>query len=250
MTERFQRAFGHIQAGEDRKERTKAFLLRETRGYTRRRRAAAALAVAACCLAMLVFGTGWVYFTPTAEISIDVNPSLSLEVNRFDKVISVSGKNQDGEELAQSLSVLHLNYEEAIRAVLANDAVAALLAEDGVMAIGVIGGSEAQSARMLTGVENCTRGESNTYCYCAHSDEAEAAEELGLSYGKYQAFLELQALDPSVTVQEVREMSMKEIRTLLDRLSGGEDPETGGAHSHGGHGSGGSGQGHGKGAGG
>ena len=69
-------------------------------------------------------------------------------------------------------------------------------------------------------------------------------------YGKYQAFLELQALDPSVTVQEVREMSMKEIRTLLDRLSGGEDPETGGAHSHGGHGSGGSGQGHGTGAGG
>ena len=31
----------------------------------------------------------WLYFEPTAEISIDINPSLELELNRFNHVLSV-----------------------------------------------------------------------------------------------------------------------------------------------------------------
>ena len=40
----------------------------------------------ACCLLVLLAGWGGhhAYFTPSAIISIDVNPSLELGVNRFD----------------------------------------------------------------------------------------------------------------------------------------------------------------------
>ena len=70
------------------------------------------------------------------------------------------------------------------------------------------------------------RGQRNAYCYCAHPDEVEAAHAAGLSYGKYQAFLELQALDPTITVEEVQDMTMREIRDRIDALSGDSEGQT------------------------
>ena len=97
MRDRIRDAFDQIQAEEPLKARTKDFLARKTASYTRVRprrlmRAVPALA----CFALLLLGGHWLYFTPTAAISIDINPSLELGVNRFDKVISVDGRNSDG----------------------------------------------------------------------------------------------------------------------------------------------------------
>lgn len=51
-----------------------------------------------------------------------------------------------------------------------------------------------------------------------------AAQEAGLPYGKYRAFLELQALDPTLTPEDVAGMTMKEIRAWIDELAA-EDAE-------------------------
>ena len=52
-----------------------------------------------------------------------------------------------------------------------------------------------------------------------------------MSVGKYRAFLELQALDPSVTAEEVQSMSMREIRDRIAALSGGETETSSGQQS-------------------
>ena len=66
-----------------------------------------------------------------------------------------------------------------------------------------------------------------------------AAVEMGLSYGKYLAFLEIQSRYPDITPQEVQGMTMREIRDLLDSLlpDGEQDicPGQNGGHG-GGHG--------------
>lgn len=59
----------------------------------------------------------WLYFTPTAAISIDINPSIELEVNRFGRVLSVTGYNDDGRVLADSLPIKHLGYADAAEQV-------------------------------------------------------------------------------------------------------------------------------------
>ncbi len=81
--------------------------------------------------------TGFI-FTPTVEISIDVNPSIELGVNRFDKIISVSSYNNDGQELVDSLDIKYLDYAQAIDQILRNESVNALLSNNEVMTIGVI----------------------------------------------------------------------------------------------------------------
>ena len=52
----------------------------------------------AACLALAAVGFGgyrW-YAEPTAFVSLDVNPSIELEVNRFDTVVAARGVNETG----------------------------------------------------------------------------------------------------------------------------------------------------------
>lgn len=249
MNNAFKELFGPIRAEEDLKERTKAFLAGETRSYAKTpaaRRRYPAYAAACACLLFLLLGGRWLYFTPTAEISMDINPSIELSVNRFDRVIAVTAFNEDGQELSRELDVKYKDYAQAVEQVLHHDSVAALLSVGEVMSITVVGPDGQQSAKLLSGVEACAAGQSNIDCYSARPEEAAAAHEAGLSCGKYRAFLELQRLDPDITPEAVQGMTMREIRDLIDRLSAGSDddvPSSVGGWGNGHHGSGGQGNG-------
>ena len=244
MNNALKELFGPIRAEEDLKDRTRAFLAERTRNYAetpvKRHRYPAYAAVCACLLLVLLGGR-WLYFTPTAAISIDINPSLELSVNRFDRVIGVTGFNEDGQALSGALDVKYKNYAQAIEQILHHDSVTALLSVGEVMSITVVGQDGRQSAELLSGVEACAADQNNTYCYLAQPEEAAAAHEAGLSCGKYRAFLELQLLDPDITPEAVQGMTMREIWDRIDRLSSssGDAPPSGGWGSgHHGYGSG------------
>lgn len=199
MDKRIKNAFDSIHAEEDLKIKTKAFLLTETQKSRQHKTLPyrRLIPVIACFLFLLI-GTGgcFLYFTPAATISIDINPSIELGVNRFDKVVSVDGYNEDGKSFAGSLDVKYLHYETAVRKILSNNLITSLLSQDEFLMITVAGADEKQCGRILSGMEHCTTDHENASCHHASSDEVAAAHEAGLSYGKYRAYLELQALPP------------------------------------------------------
>lgn len=104
--------------------------------------------------------------------------------------------------------------------ILENETVRALLAEDGTLLIGVAGEEKAQSSEILTELKSCTAGEPNAYCCYARPEEVEEAHEMGLSYGKYRAWQKLKSLGADVTAEEVKNLSMREIRRRIRELSG------------------------------
>ena len=214
MNEAMHALFDQVRAEEALKERTQTALFRKARRYRARRRMMAA--AAACLTAVILAGGSWAYFTPTVEISIDINPSIELGVNRFDKVVSVCGRNEDGEALAEELDVVYLDCTEALQRILDDETVTALLAEDGAVSIGVIGQEGAQATRLLEDLRSCAQscGE-DARCYFAHRQEVEPAHDLGLSYGKYKALLEAQAIDPTMTADRIRDMTMGEVRDWM-----------------------------------
>ena len=71
---------------------------------------------AACILAM--FGiSAYAYYTPYTYVSLDVNPSIEYSVNRFDRVLSVTGVNDDGTEIINNIDLDNLenkSIEDAI----------------------------------------------------------------------------------------------------------------------------------------
>lgn len=61
--------------------------------------------------------TLWAYKTPYSYVSLDVNPSIEYSLNRFDKVISVTAVNDDGQEILNELELDKLenqNIEDAV----------------------------------------------------------------------------------------------------------------------------------------
>ena len=248
MNNSFKGLFSQIQADEALKDRTKEFLAEKTQGYTgvkAVKRKYPLYAVACVCLLFVLFLGRWFYFTPVAAISIDINPSIEMGINRFDQVISVDGFNEDGRELSNTIDVKYKNYSDAIEQILNDDTIAALLSDNEIMTITVIGPDGQQSEKILSGVKACTAEHGNTYCYFATSEDVATAHETGLSCGKYRAFLELQLLDPDITPEKVQGMTMREIRELINSLSVDGETDTSSyinqeneCHEHGGgHGS-------------
>lgn len=199
---------------------------RQAQVVTLRRR----LAVAACLVVALVAAGGWAWLTPTATISVDVNPSVELGINRFDRVVSARGVNDDGRALLSEVDVWGATYDEAVDRLLASSNVSTLLAEGGQAEVTVVDqGDSDQCARLLAGVEACASEHENTHCHGADEDDVSAARDVGLSYGKYRLLLEIQELDPSVTADDVRDLSMREMLDLLESLGGSDaaDDEAG-----------------------
>lgn len=241
MHDRLKSAFDAVHTEDALKGSTLAYISAQAEKQQRNFRPMVRLVPALACLLLLVmsFAGYRLYFTPTSVISIDINPSLELGVNRFDRIVSVTSYNADGEELASQLQIRFMDYSEALEQILSNDTVEACLSEDNTLSIAVVGDDTTQCSRLLSGVEYCTTGHENAHCYSTSTEEVAAAHDCGLSYGKYKALLELQALDPSITAEDIQDMTMRQIQDLIDALSETDtdsasiEEETSGHHGQG-----------------
>ena len=74
--------------------------------------------MAACLVALLMVGgmSTWAYATPYSSVSLDANPSIVLDVNRFDKVISYQVDGDDEQFPLEDLK--NMNIHDAVAAVI------------------------------------------------------------------------------------------------------------------------------------
>ena len=157
---------------------------------------------------------GWLYFTPTAAVHLDLEQPLRLSVNRFGLVVGAYSPQEDEAALGETFQ--HRPVAQAVEAIVAESAP---LAEEGELTIAVTGEDQAQCEEILSQVEGCA-GEAA--CALAEEEDLEAAQAAGLPYGKYRVYLQLAQLDPELTPQDVAGLSMKELRQRLEELTEGE----------------------------
>ncbi|HIX77992.1 MAG TPA: hypothetical protein H9734_10410 [Candidatus Fusicatenibacter merdavium] len=232
MNETWKKAFDQIHAEPELKEHTRAYLKEKVYRTSARhashiRRLAAA---SVFCLFLCAAGVCYLFFAPVTYISVDINPSLELGLNCFRRIISVEGYNDDGASLADSLDLKYLDYMDALDRILKSDTIETLLAGDNVLSLTVAGESETQNQEVLQDMETSVSGYSNVHCHSGDMEEVHEAHSCGMSFGKYQAFLILQELDPSVTSEDVQDLSMHEIWSRIRQLSGdsSDSSDTGG----------------------
>lgn len=75
-----------------------------------------AFASTACLLFLFSIGA-YAYYTPYTYVSLDVNPSIEYSVNRFEKVLSANGVNDDGTEIIHEISLDNLKYKSITDAI-------------------------------------------------------------------------------------------------------------------------------------
>lgn len=215
MDERIRDAFGSIHADEELKLRT-VEAVRSAERPVPRRRMLPRLAAALCCIAIIVAAA--VSFAPTvpaAAISLDGDISVQLGVSSSGEVLTVETY---GAELG--CDPVGLDYRDAV----------ALILESGAFAESDIGISAASAdAELLCGIAGELTGRFG-HCRSLSSEELEAAEEAGISVGKYRACIELMELDPELSLDEACGMTMGQIREHAASCSG---HASNGGHHHG-----------------
>lgn len=244
-------AFDKIHAETGLKAETKDFIAHKTKNYTSPARSVPGGAVLAmACLVLLLAGLGGhrLYFTEAAIISIDINPSIELNVNPFGKVISVTAYDDDGLRLSNAVNVRHMDYMGALDVILNSEDIATYLGRDETLTISVVGKNEQRNEEMLYNIETCIRGHENAHCHAGSYDLVDEAHSANLSVGKYQAFLELRQLDPDITVDDVKGLTMRQINDLMDDLTNGRKDDGAGNGGNSGNGQDPHGHGHGHGA--
>ena len=205
MDKRFAEAVGRVHAAPGLVDHTRA-ALRAARQA--RKRMARKVMAAAASFVLVVSAGGWLWFTPVSAVSIDAAQPVELKINRFGRVVSAEGT--DG--------LLFSGCEEAVSRLLDELQADA----DGELYITVTGGDETLAETVF----DCAAGRQGVYCDAGSSEEISAAEEAG-PLGKYRMLLALQAIDPSVTAEEVAGLNMKQLREWEASLSGEADETDG-----------------------
>lgn len=177
-------------------------------------------AVAACFLLFIsasVFGAG-IYFEETALISLDVNPSIELSVNRFDRVISVRSLNEDGDNILAQTNVKNKPIDNAISALF-DGGLGEFIPQNPLVTFAVFTSDKQSEQLILDKLQNTA----DTYVLSHHADAqvevlsvdekaVNKAHEYNVTAGKYSALRELQEVLPEMEMESYSHHSISYIR--------------------------------------
>lgn len=195
----------------------------------------------AACLLVAVLGAGLLgaaFSLPTAYVTLDVNPSLELALNRFDGVVGARGLNDDGTALLEETNVVGMSYEEAVESIELALGEAGYLAGDPVLVVTVACDDEGRYDELESVSRRCL-GSAGGEVSCSHASEEEhhAAHDAGLGVGKWRVWSELVDAGSDLTAEDAAGMSVRELEDLLaELLAGQEGTATGEWGHHRGHG--------------
>lgn len=226
LENRIRDAFDCVKADEGLKESTVDFL-RSARRRKRRRdigrylpRIPFRMALGTACAMLTVFlclGGYALMWIPVAYVSIDVNPSLELELNRLDRVIAVRAYNEDGETILANVSVKGMYFEDAIERIIGSEGMQPYLTQDSALTFTVATDSPPKEKRLLSDIAHSSGCmEHGGTSVRADMSLVEEAHENGLSLGKYLAYQVLLRYESDLTVQDCHGMSMSQIHDRIE----------------------------------
>ncbi|MCI9143883.1 MAG: hypothetical protein HFH87_14925 [Lachnospiraceae bacterium] len=191
-------------------------------------------ALGAVCAVLLMFlGAGGyaLLLEPVAYVSIDVNPSLELVLNRFDFVISATAYNEDGELVLENVSLKGKSYTDAIDLLVESDVMQPYLAGNSALTFTVAADNSRKEERLLSGINNCSGCRRHGgVSFSTDISTVNTAHESGLSLGKYAAYSILSGYDDSITTEDCHNMTMGEIHGLIESHQHGDGAGHGDEH--------------------
>lgn len=232
---RIQKSMENIHATEQMRQSTLRYLeaqrTKKSHGIFQRKPYMALRYVMAVLCIFLLAGTGGfaVYSKPVSYISIDVNPSIELAVNCFDRVVTVKGYNADSEDVLQHVSLENISYLQAIDRLLQDAYYSRYLNRDSQLVVTVVSEHSDAMLERINAITTFQALDAMTYS----SDTACMAEahQHQMSFGKYRAYLELAQYDESITVEDCHNMTMGEIQNRIRTCQGHGGSGTPGKHT-------------------
>lgn len=194
----------------------------------------AAASTAAVCMFFVIIGNFY-YQTPVEYLSVDINPSVELGINAFNKVVSVSGINNDGKSLLKEKKLLKLSSEDAVEALVKEAGKEGFIAEDGstVIAVTAVSDNEEKSVQLKERAYNRIQqeieaGEVNAIAYgdYTNSELRKEAQKFNISPGKYKLISVLKTMDSNINIEQYRNSKITDIISKANDLLKLKEKET------------------------
>jgi len=172
------------------------------------------LASVAVLMVAFMGSSVWAYYTPYYSISLDVNPSIVLTANRFERIIDISAINADARTLLQDVSVMNQKAGVAVLGVLQGMERAGYLQESTDVFLATTGKSDEKSQKLANTldqvakrvlppqIENIEREGGNVTTETIGIEMVKAAKAIGMTPGKYNIIVNKLGEDP-VELQDV-----------------------------------------------
>ena len=173
-------------------------------------------------------------------MSIDVNPSIELAINRLGRVVSANAYNEDGQKILEQVKLKNLPYPKAVGLLLDFETAENYLSENSLLVFTVVSENAETVTQKLAGISSPRSA--SVLTYVSDKECMEEAHQHAMSFGKYRAYQELSEYDGSVTVEDCHGMTMGELQNRIEgcRRHGGNGSQTqsgdGNSGHHGGHG--------------
>ena len=183
--------------------------------------------MAACFLACIFLSTGvYAYYTPYSYVSVDINPSIALSLNRFERVISVKPLNEDAVSLINDTKNLkNHDIDEALSEIIKSASEKGYInekIENQVMVV-VSAKDSKQEDKLASAVNTAATKElskvNNNYGVTVERtsiDNYKASIANKVSPGKEILGDKLRAVIPEIKDEEIRNMSVKEAVHLIN----------------------------------
>jgi len=184
--------------------------------------------VAAVVVLVLILSgvyTTTAYAKPTSYICMDVNPSIELCLNKWNKVIDVISYNEEALAICNNHSFKNKNYLEAIEELMCDADFKAFCQNDANADLTITIVSD--NYKLLEAeIKQCDSFLANhgEVCY-ADKETAQNAHDNNSSIGKYAAYKELQKYDSEISLDDCNQMTMHELHEEISNHHSEEHSE-------------------------
>ena len=193
--------------------------------------------LAACLVVGALAAGSFALAAETAQVHVDGGGSIELGLNRWGRVVRAESSDPDLDGALDDLGVVGMSCADALEALSSDDEVNQSLSSDGeAVVLTVSCDDEGQLDATMVDCEGAAAGFGHgAMCMAADGETRAAAQESGMGLGRYSVYLEIQALDSNITLDDCRNLSMRELRDLLAEVQAEAEHADGGSQdqSHG-----------------
>lgn len=185
--------------------------------------------IAACALFVFIligglFGLGNEGYQ---TVYIDVNPSVALHVNRFGKVSGVEYINEDAKDALDGVKLKGLAAEDALEKMIDAYDDAGYFEDSAEIYISAVSEKNKNYDKLISKMQERAEKVKGERGYSVNvnkltSEDRNEAKEYDISPGKYRVIEQIIEKNPSYTVEELKDMSMAELKKLLTQKPGGK----------------------------
>lgn len=163
---------------------------------------------------------------PYSVIALDVNPSIVLELDEDGKVVEIIENNEDAEQILEDMDLVGVDYNVAINAIIGSMVVNGYITDTKNSVLLSIDSENTDTEETLMSelstaisslLENSSiSGSVITQNLDFEQDAEDLADELNISEAKAELILDIIALDPRMTSEELASLTINDLSLLLD----------------------------------